>query len=847
MRRSVLWVVASLAMLPVPAVAAALKPVSVEQFFVTPEQPALLQWKVEGEGKLREPLPYTVYPYSPAGEPVSLGLAAVTADRVTATVKLAQGFYEIEFPPTKQRFGVVALPACKDPPDPFFAIDGALSWLVRDDATREGLVRAARRSGIGMIRERLTWGAVHPAADRWDWQGPVRFDSLRQACRAHGVEVLEMAHDAPAWMGRVAKYPDDLVAASRSWQEIARRWKPAWGAVEIWNEPDIFFGGDLPADQYTALVRALAYGLRNPRDPKPIVGGVVAHHNREFLETAAENGLLECADAFSFHTYGRATEMQPLVERCRDWLKKSGHETMPLWLTECGRPWKRGPQRPPADQDATSALDITMKAVEARACGVARYFAFVYPYYDENDNNFGMMDKQATPLRSMAAYAAAARMLAGCEYVGDLDLADRAVQRARLFRRGPAALAVIYTGKPDSQARARLPFALAAAGAKTAKGPGPMEIADALGIDGRKLPLAPDGTVPVPDGLTYVVFNRLDTGHPLVAPHRNTRLWELGRDRPRITPKSSPIVARYQFDPKLVEASSRGYRIKAVPAGKMPVRVRVFNLGTADFAGRIALLPEPGEATGRAGAQTGRAAVLGEAVQSVDVPAGKWADVTWQVDFAHSFGVVPWVAVHTLLEERGGQRARVLVNVREKPLSLRFYGEGALQSTLLRFPRWSRLPIHELNRWTPNVAGIGEMTLAKADDAPWRLSVKFKEGDRWVYPSFELPKDLELQKFAGLLLRVRCHKPGQVRVFLWEGDKGVGYITPEAIAPPDGQWHLAVVRFQDLIPSAANAPDSDGRLDLAQVRRISIGMNSQAAENALDVSDAYVVAERGAK
>ena len=59
------------------------------------------------------------------------------------------------------------------------------------------------------------------------------FDTLRHAYATHGMKVLEMAHDGPAWMGRVGVYPQDLAAASRSWQAIAALWPPAWGAVEI--------------------------------------------------------------------------------------------------------------------------------------------------------------------------------------------------------------------------------------------------------------------------------------------------------------------------------------------------------------------------------------------------------------------------------------------------------------------------------------------------------------------------------------------------------------------------------------------------------------------------------------
>lgn len=62
-----------------------------------------------------------------------------------------------------------------------------------------------------------------------------------------------------------------------------------------------------------------------------------------------------------------------------------------------------------------------------------------------------------------------------------------------------------------------------------------------------------------------------------------------------------------------------------------------------------------------------------------------------------------------------------------------------------------------------------------------------------------------------------------------------------SIVAPDGKWHTAVVRFDDLALSASNAPDPNNRLDLGEVRRISLGMNSEADENLLEVSEAYVV------
>ena len=180
---------------------------------------------------------------------------------VAVQVTLAQGYYEIELSGVRERFGVVALPTSSQPPDAFFCIDSAMSWLVRDDDLRPGLVRILRRSGIAMSRERLSWGEIQPVRERLDWNGRSGYETVRQLHAEQQVPVLEMFHSATPWSGTVGKYPDDLIGTAASWREITRRWRSTWGALEVWNEPDIFFGDLLPADQYVALVKTLAYAV----------------------------------------------------------------------------------------------------------------------------------------------------------------------------------------------------------------------------------------------------------------------------------------------------------------------------------------------------------------------------------------------------------------------------------------------------------------------------------------------------------------------------------------------------------------------------------------------------------
>ena len=194
-------------LLPTVAAAAAptLRPAAVESFFVAPDQPSRLRWDLASG----EEFEYVLRDYQQAT--VASGLAVATGQAIDVSVTLAPGFYEIEFPAAKQSFGVVSLPQFAGAADPFFCVDSALSWLVRDEALREGLLRVLHRGGIGMSRERLSWAQVNPADGSWQWETAMGYDRVRRGHAQQGVAVLDMCHDAPAWMGSVGKYPADLV------------------------------------------------------------------------------------------------------------------------------------------------------------------------------------------------------------------------------------------------------------------------------------------------------------------------------------------------------------------------------------------------------------------------------------------------------------------------------------------------------------------------------------------------------------------------------------------------------------------------------------------------------------
>lgn len=777
------------------------RPPAPDEMFVRPGAESSLRFEVDGAESGRR-LSYEVVDY--AGETVRTGAARVEGGAVEVDASLPRGYYALRFPAVDAEFGVVALPRPSEGHGEFFCIDAALSWLQPPGERRRGLVRGLCRSGIAMARERLSWGQVYRGPESWNWESDRKYDTLRGIYGQQELPILEVFHSTPGWMEQVGPYPRSLVKAARSWRKIARHWRGSWGALEVWNEPDISFGGNLPADRYVPLVETLSRVMPRSADGPRLVGGVFAHYNRAYLDLAARNGLLHAVDVISFHTYGRAGGMQQLVGRYHDWLREHDRASMPLWITESGRPWSKGTGRPPRAEDAASALDITMKAIEAKACGVDRYFAFVYPYYEEHTNNFGMMGADATPLRSMAAYACAASVLGGGTYRGDLRIESDALERARVFARGDDAVVVLYTGDSAAETRVRLPF----------KPDGVM------GIDGR--PLEASGRrVPVPDGLAYAVVERGKlTGHL----EQETEAMQLRRESAGETPqrdRQGPVVLQHLPDLDRLSATSEGYVVPRGAESPLSVKMRVSNLSGDARKAKLAM----------------KAAV--EPVREVELQGGSYRTVTYDVPLER----VGRGAEFTTLEVTArGDFAddTCVINVRRVP---------TLQSLLGSFEERRQVEeVRDLDRWQRSVVGGAELEMS-ASDAGWSFTVDFpEETDRWAYPRLHLPDDIDVSRYEGLVLRARCQREGTMRVMLWESRggrrTGAAYLTPHTVVPCDGRWHAAYLPFAELEWSSANQPDPNGRLDLGSVRHISIGINSDADQNRLQVSDLYLVSDR---
>lgn len=841
-----------------------LRPKKIESFFIAPETDSRITFRVETSENDAEPLSGRYRVFASDGETLySSGTAEETdssgAEREwSVTLRLPAGFWELEFLPANEsedggdsdektananlpgrRFGVVAMPIAVEPFDEFFAIDGALSWLVDGDAERASLLKVARRSGIETVRERLHWGDINNKEDAFDWESARRYETLRNAYRSERVNMLELFHDTPARLGLVGKYPDDLNRTAAAFERIGAHWRDVWSALEVWNEPEISFGDNLPGDQYAAVWKAVGQTVRRVAPETTLISGVVSGYERAWLDAMAGSGGLVGADAFSFHTYDRAPSIEALIGRYRDWLKARGDESLPLWITECGRPWKIGPERPVPEQDIESACDIIMKGIEARACGVARYFPFVYPYYEERNNNFGMMDRRGSPLRAFAAYAEMIRVLARSDYVGDFSLDGvpsdgPPILRARLFRRENGAedeptsaenlsaeddfVLILYTGKREPTG-VTLPFA-------------PKEV---FSLTGEAVPLRENPkSVEIRGGLVYLRLDAESLGDRLIAETPAKTLWLLGQaGKKRADAQEtgfSPIILRYRWDAEKLDAGARGYRFRSAPSTPTLLSFDVFNL--SDDARPIRLV------FGAAGKNVAffDAVPAGEpSARTTTIAPRSRGTITAVADFQAALGLgVPTVISVEAVDAANGETL--------DRLALAFESEPSLDAALAASPERLKIDLAPA-LWRPSAADGGKIVSSAIPDGV-KMKISFaKENDRWAYPVVSIPESVtpeRMKNLSGVLCRVRVSERCTPRFFFYEREGGGSYFTPGALVPADGRWHTVLIRRDDLsLCPATGQTDPNGRFDPEEAVRFSFGLNTKEAEATLEIADLY--------
>ncbi len=734
-------------------------------FFPNPGEVRTLVFQA---GKLAEgrELVYEIADYS--GQPTGqTGRATVRDKALAVTETFPAGYFEVRFPELELVFGVASLSSFAGEADPFYAIEGLISS--RPEQRRRQLVELLVRYGIRSNREWCNYPGLEPV------RGTISTsrDEFYTLAGEAGFRSIFCFADFPSWYYDGGKIigrrppPRRLLGLDESIATLLERRRAGLMAFHVLNEYDIY---DIPGEAYLPTIKVAGYAMAG--NDLPLVGAPFCRGTgaESSVRSSIANGLLDYVDAFSFHTYSSPESMVNLIGIYRDMMAGHRKAGMPLWITESGKPWSRG--LPPAEvtetyggplgslhpspgEDMKSALWITMKAVEAKAAGVEKYFAFTLPFFQENNNNFGMMDYHFTPLRSLAAYLHSVRELAGKEYLGDWRDKPENVTILRVFGNSDRTelTAVLYTGSEDA----------------CTVDPAGLPWRSARSIDGRELTGTPLTFV---GGMAYATLDpeavsatALDTETKAMALLRQAREYQ------PVQRVHSPIV--YQFDHWSFPQNSRDhYRDES-----NQFRVNVFNFSREAVAIAPRLVLPEGMRIVAAPAQT----------EQILEPRSEIA-LTWKLDPT----ACPLARYDIRLTDANHPYSGVCVP---------FLDYSGLRAETFDFMNSTR--------WRHNSSGKSTFEFDEAEQAV-KVSTVFdfemgtpesKGRDYWVFPEYilELPREsLVGAQAISLELKFRQGNgatavKAPLVMFAYQDANEKGKYDSVAYGTPTGEWQKFVV------------------------------------------------------
>lgn len=384
---------------------------------------------------------------------------------------LSNGYYQLEL--TAQDAAFAGSRSFAVVPDPakrasnfnsFFAMDSAQSWLARPDSANprqpqdpwDLVSETARRAGLNMVRERMSWAEVEPAAGKYDWkQYKLNADLLAK----RDVKVLGMYHDAPQWAKtNTPLLPGDLLATYSFAKKAAETMKNEVTVWEFWNEQDIGFTSESAWD-YVAAFKAASLGFKAADPAMPVaIGGLCIIPFTAYTDVIMKNGAGEYFDIFNVHIYHTLRDYTVELQKIRANMDKYAIADRPLWVTENGSRME-GSGRIDSflpklkahspDQELLIAENLAKMMISLQFLGVERDFFFVLPPYNEGggSKDWGLMRRDFTVKPGFAAFAVLADKLGNAKLLGEASLGERV--KGFVYRQKDGSDTLVYWSRSE--------------------------------------------------------------------------------------------------------------------------------------------------------------------------------------------------------------------------------------------------------------------------------------------------------------------------------------------------------------------------------------------------------------
>jgi len=764
--------------------------------WITPGICSRIAWEKNGNNGTT--VAYTIKDFN--GKTIQQNKAQTVNNTFNIDLTLSPGYYDIYFPETKQTFGLCALPEYSGSKDHFWGLHTNLYQLSEESLDKRGFIKIINRIGIGSVREGLG-SLAKIAISPYEFNFRSNYANLLKAYGENDIEVMNMFEGTPKWMGShndTRDLPNDIIAFADAWLVIAAFEQFKVHDIEVWNEADTsLFSGNQPLDIYTAVLKAAYYTTHCHNYNLSIGNAGFANHNIEKsrVDLLAGNNFFDHIDFFTFHyhTTYRGTKKDReenlydyinLIKAYREILVFNHHPNLPIYNTESGFGHPDA-TRPSVYWGKESAAAIVFKAIESKACGLKKYFAFYLKPHQETDRFWGMMDEVNSPLRSMACYAYAIEKLSHSEYVGELTGIKS--KWNRVFRKKDDAIIVLY--QPEIAVLKNLNF----------------QVSRANGLDGRILNLDVDR--PDLDDIIYLTLPYSEVKDRLNKNVLSYQLYQYGSAGSKKSKNtSSPIILiRQSALDQSTFTTAGNYTVIDADLPSYPIIMGINNLSAETQKLKVSL------------------SASGSVIASHDVvvPANTCKNVTFTVDLRKYLTDYEYKMFHVEAVDAS--------NTVTSDYCMKIRKEENLQFFLQQYSNCRRLPITDLKNWDlKGVYAGGKNALFQADVTPEgiRFRVKFPPNiDRWCYPHFLL-QNISLAEAKGLIIRGKVAKPSSTLIVVGGIGRSYGQAT-WSILPADNKWHTVFL------------PINDKNRD--QMKIISIGGNSSTLENCFEYNDIYVV------
>jgi hypothetical protein len=328
--------------------------------------------------------------------------------------KLPVGFYIVQAGGANVTVGVLAQLKAQTPEDSPIGIGVHAPWDYNSPDKWHAIASLSALAGVKWVRDGYSWGPMQP--ERGELVKHMKFDDAQEILHETGLKILAGSPSAPTWTNATkGRFPPDLRDAYNFYKAIAERWRDRVDAFEAWNEADFHNAGSEIASYQKAAY--LGFKAGNPDVTVSMIPWGVP--SKTTLQDFINNDPWPYFDLYSFHDY------EPIVHYpdTHKW-ERALAKGKPIWLTEVNLPvqWTGEPEvkDPTPDNMRLQSERIAKVYAASLHQHVHRVFLYCLENFGNGQIQYGTLHGDLTPRPAYVAMAAAGRLLAGAEPIGQL-------------------------------------------------------------------------------------------------------------------------------------------------------------------------------------------------------------------------------------------------------------------------------------------------------------------------------------------------------------------------------------------------------------------------------------------